>query len=58
MKPKLFIGPRTLLNDCNHSAFAIFRGSAKSTQAGRVVCLNGFFRVEQDRRLSLQHACT
>jgi len=28
MVPSLFIGPRTLLNDCNHSATAIFWRSA------------------------------
>jgi len=28
MAPSLFIGPRTPLNDCNHSATAIFWMSA------------------------------
>jgi len=28
MVPSLFIGPRSLLNDCNHSATAIFWRSA------------------------------
>jgi len=36
MIPSLSIGPRTLLNDCNHSATAIFwRSAIQSTAVGR-----------------------
>jgi len=37
MIPSLSIGPRTLLNDCNHSATAIFRRSAIFNQSIRTI---------------------
>jgi len=41
MIPSLSIGPRTLLNDCNHSATAIFRRSA-------ILFLSGGCRIPPD----------
>jgi len=37
MIPSLSIGPRTLLNDCNHSATAIFWRSALFNQSIRTI---------------------
>jgi len=46
---------------CKRSSDRPFRNSCHTlliSQAGRVACLNGFFRVGRDFRSSLQHACT
>jgi len=50
MIPSLSIGPRMLLNDCNHSATAIFWRSAimLPVQDGNDICLSGGWDMNGD----------
>jgi len=50
MIPSLSIGPRTLLNDCNHSATALFRRSAIVWPIRNQIVLGAKTAVKQEAR--------